>query len=63
MRQRAREDDLIADFCDGSLFKSHPLFQTDPHALQLVAYFDEAEICNPLGSQNKMGFFHDVITS
>lgn len=28
----------IKDFCDGQLFKSHPLFSTDPTALQLMLY-------------------------
>lgn len=53
-----RDDGLIGDFCDGSLFKSHPLFQCDPLALQLITYYDEVEVCNPLGSHrgvNKLG--------
>lgn len=47
-----RSDDYLSDFCDGSLFKNHPLFQTHPDALQLIIYFDELEVCNPLGSHS-----------
>ena len=43
-------DSYLADFCDGYLFKNHDLFQAYPNALQLILYFDELEVCNPLGS-------------
>ena len=37
--------------CDGSVFANHPLFSQDSWStLQIVAYYDELEICNPLGS-------------
>ena len=45
--------DMLTDYCDGSLFKSHPIFSTDPKALQIIAYYDELEICNPLGTRTK----------
>lgn len=45
-------DNYLADFCDGSLFKTHPLFQQFPGALQLILYFDELEVWNPLGSHS-----------
>lgn len=38
----------------------HPLFRQNPHALQIIAYFDELEVCNPLGGQaeiHKLGKF------
>ena len=44
---------LFQDFCDGSLYKSHPLFSCDPHALQIIGYYDELEVVNPLGSYVK----------
>ena len=53
-----QEDGLINDFCDGSLFKAHPLFNEEPQALQIIAYYDDVEVCNPLGSHrgiNKLG--------
>lgn len=55
-----RDDGLLSDFCDGELYKTHPLFSQDPHALQLILYFDEFEVCNPLGSRankHKIGMF------
>jgi len=49
-----RLDDKLEDFCDGELFTSHPIFSTDPYALQIIAYFDELEVCNPLGTHTKI---------
>ena len=40
----------VSDFCDGAIFKEHPLFNTDSTALQIIAYYDEVEITNALGS-------------
>ena len=40
------------------MFKSHPLFKDEPLALQVIAYYDDVEVCNPLGShhgKNKLG--------
>ena len=41
---------IMQDFCDGAAYKLHPLFSIDPHGLQIIAYFDELEVCNPIGS-------------
>jgi len=54
---RMRNDGIMEDF-DGQLFKQHPLFSQDPHALQIIAYYDEVKLCNPLGThvkQHKLG--------
>ena len=54
----ATDENELRDFCDGSLFQNHPLFSVDVHALQIVAYFDELEIVNPIGSfvkKHKLG--------
>ena len=45
--------DIMSDYCDGKIYKTHPLFSTDPVALQLILYYDELELCNPLGSRRK----------
>ncbi len=50
---RIRSDGKIEDLCDGSLFHEHPLFSKDPYGLQIIAYYDEVEMCNPLGSHIK----------
>ena len=52
LRPHAQTDGLLADFCDGSLFQSHPVFQDHLEALQLIAYFDEVEVCDPLASHS-----------
>ena len=52
--------EVLGDYCDGSLFQTHPLFSVEPHALQIMLYFDELEVCNPLGSSakvHKLGVF------
>ena len=51
--KRVHTNGLIEDFCDGSIYNSHLLFSQDSTALQIVAYYDELEICNPLGSHIK----------
>ena len=36
------------------MFRKHPLFSTDERAIQIIAYYDEIELCNPLGSNTKV---------
>ena len=40
-QNRIRTDGTLQDFCDGELFKQHPLFSRDSMALQIIAYYDE----------------------
>ncbi len=40
----------LYDYCDGQMYKDHSIFATDRSALQLIIYFDEVEVVNPLGS-------------
>lgn len=42
------------DYCDGAAFASHPLYSVKKNALQIFFYYDELEICNPLGSKTKV---------
>lgn len=46
-------DSELYDFCDGSFYKSHPLFGKNNIAIEVVAYYDELEVVNPLGSYVK----------
>lgn len=63
MKSHARSDNFLEDFCDGSFFKSHPLFANHSERefclkLQFIIYFDEVEVTNPLGStkgKHKLG--------
>lgn len=41
----------MEDFCDGDAFCSSTLYSTHTKGLQIFLYFDEVEICNPLGSK------------
>lgn len=52
LRPHHRCDNLLADYCDGELYKSHELFGSHETALQIIMYFDEVETCNPLGGHN-----------
>ena len=47
------DNHTLTDMCDGSVFKNHPLFESDKNAIQIIGYFDEVELCNPLGSSTK----------
>ena len=51
--KRIHSNGILEDFCDGELFHTHPLFSQNPNALQIIAYFDEVELCNPLGTHVK----------
>ena len=46
--------DIMNNFCDHSLCQEHPLFSTDPNALQIILNYNDVEICNPLGSKAKV---------
>lgn len=46
--------DFLRDICDGDQFKDHILQSHHGPVLQVIAYFDEVEVCNPLGSHSKV---------
>lgn len=46
-------DEYLGDFCDGTIFKNHALFSVDASALQVIGFYDELEIVNPIGSYTK----------
>ena len=46
----SNNDANLHDLSDGSVFKEHEFFNSNHHALQIVAFYDEVESCNPLGS-------------
>ena len=52
-RIRHSDQMTMKDFSDGSVYKNHPLFSSDHQALQIIAYFDELEVTNPVGSYVK----------
>eukprot|EP00732_Lithocolla_globosa_P002130 Lithocolla_globosa_v1_NODE_1295_length_2694_cov_12.905646.p1 type:complete len:604 gc:universal NODE_1295_length_2694_cov_12.905646:614-2425(+) len=55
----ASTDGNLRDICDGSNFKEHPIFSQHPDAAQVILYFDEFEVTNPLsGKVHKLGIFY-----
>ena len=44
-------DGIIADFCDRNVSANHPLFSSDPKAIQIFLYYDDVAVVNPLGSK------------
>lgn len=54
MQGHTRNDGLVEDFCDAQAYRTHPLFSKYPHALQIMFYYDDVELCNPIGSKSKI---------
>ena len=55
------KDHVLRDLCDGIRIADNPLFGTDPTALQLMLYYDEFTVVNPLGPnvrKYKVGAFY-----
>ena len=44
----------MEDFCDGLQFKAHTLYTCEPQSSQIMLYYDEVELCNPLGAAKKV---------
>lgn len=55
LRGHCRQDGLLADYCDGAMYKTHSLFSVGSEIppLEIMAYYDDVEVCNPLGSRAK----------
>ena len=54
-------DGILRDYCDRRVFAEHTLFQAHSTALQVCMYYDDLELCNPLGSKrsiHKIGIFY-----
>lgn len=47
-------DHIMCDYVDGEHYKQHPLFSIHSDALQIFFYYDDLEVCNPLGSKAKI---------
>ena len=41
----------MKDFRDGSFHREHPVFSSHPQALQVIIYYDDIEVANPLGAK------------
>ncbi|XP_058851954.1 uncharacterized protein LOC131699402 isoform X2 [Acipenser ruthenus] len=52
---------VLSNMCDGHIFRSHPLFVEHQTGLQILLYYDEAEVDNPIGNKagkHKLGMFY-----
>ena len=64
LRGYSRDDGRLADYCDGTVYKSHGLFSASDSEippLEIMAYYDDVEMCNPIGSRakkHKLGKLH-----
>lgn len=45
------QNGILGNYCDGEQYQYHPLFKLGTPALQIALYYDELEVCNPLGSK------------
>lgn len=50
--RRSINNGIMKDFCDGNAFKKHMLYSKDPQALQIQLYYDDIDVCNPIGSKS-----------
>ena len=46
-------DGILRDICDGDLTFNHPIFSVDNGALQIIGYYDDVELANPIGYKVK----------
>lgn len=46
-------DDVLRDVCDGTIFEDNSVLRRDDRALQIIGYFDELTLTNPLMSRAK----------
>ena len=66
LQQVMHESGVYRDFNDGSIYNNHPVLREHPDALQIVGYYDELEVCNPLGSnvkKHKLGLIFFTLTN
>lgn len=51
LKKSDTDDSRLRDICDGSFFKTHPLFSTEKQTVQIQMFYDDFEVANPLGSK------------
>ena len=57
-------DDKIRDVIDGEFYENHPVFQVHVDDIQILAYYDDLEVANVVGSgakKHKVGMFYWVL--
>ena len=57
----SQNENVLSDFCDGRIFQNHELFSNDPAALQILLYFDNINLSNPLTNKvHKITFCYQL---
>lgn len=55
----SQNENVLTNFCDGTVFQNHKLFSNDPAALQILLYFDNINLSNPLTNKvHKITLFY-----
>ena len=55
----SQDENVLIDFCDGTVFQNHELFSNDPTALQILLYYDDINLSNPLTNKiHKITLFY-----
>lgn len=55
----SQNENVLTDICDGTVFQNHELFSNDPAALQILLYFDNINLSNPLTNKvHKITLFY-----
>ena len=59
-------DGVMRDISDGNFVRQHPVFSQQSDALQFLLYYDDIEVCNPLGAKagkHKLGNNFDYVNN
>ena len=57
-------DGILRDYCDGTRYSEHPLLNLDTSFFQVMFYYDDLEVCNPIGSKriiHKLGILCEFL--
>ncbi|XP_071821716.1 uncharacterized protein [Apostichopus japonicus] len=60
-RQHHQKNAIMTDVSNGTILKTHELFSRAGTSLKLVLYYDDVELCNPIGTRrirHKVGLFY-----
>lgn len=55
------QNGILNDIDDGTIVHTHPLLSLQGNSLKIVLYFDDVELCNPIGTRrliHKVGLFY-----
>ena len=65
-KPKTAPDGYFTDIADGTNVKNHPTVVENDNALLIIIYYDDVEICNPLGKNagiHSLGFFYYLLAN